>query len=96
VVHQVQRTEGVEDTLSQAGLMNRALLGITEWVERLNRTCSKVANRPVLDVAEFPWAAQVEREWHLIRDELDRLLIRKEELPGFHEIISEVRSISTD
>jgi ornithine lipid ester-linked acyl 2-hydroxylase len=96
VVHQVQRTEGVEDTLSQAGLVNRALLGISEWVERLNRTRSKVADRPVLDVADFPWAVQVEREWHLIRAELDRLLIRKEELPGFHEIISEVRAISTD
>jgi beta-hydroxylase len=96
VVDQVQRTEGVEDTVSQTGLLNRALLGISEWVERVNRKCSKVANRPVHDVAEFPWAVQVEREWHLIRAELDRLLARKDELPGFHEIISEVRSISTD
>ncbi|CDO90675.1 aspartyl/asparaginyl beta-hydroxylase domain-containing protein [Mycobacterium triplex] len=92
----VRRTEGVEDTLSRPGLVNRALMGIAEWAQGLNEKYSKLRNRPVYDVAEFPWAADVEREWHHIRAELDALLTRKEELPGCHEILSELRSISTD
>ncbi len=96
VVEQAQRTDGVEDTLSRPGLVNRTLVGVVSWAERLNWRYSKVGNRPILATSDFPWAAEVEREWQQVRAELDRLLRRKEELPGFHEIISEVRSISTD
>ena len=93
---QAQRTEGVEDTLGRPGLVNRALLDVVSWAERLNWRYSILGNRPVFATSDFPWANEVEREWHLVRAELDRLLRRKEELPGFHEIIGEVRSISTD
>ena len=79
-----------------SGLVNRAMMGIIEWAERLNEKYSKHGNRPVYDVGEFPWAMNVEREWQLIRAELNKLLVRQEELPGFHEISSEVRSLSTD
>ena len=41
-------------------------------------------------------AREVEAEWRLIRAELDRILVRKGDLPAFHEISSEVRSISSD
>ena len=92
----VRRTVGVEDTLSRPGLMNRALMGIAEWAQGLNEKYSKLSNRPVYDVGEFPWAVDVEREWHQVRAELDNLLTRKEELPGCHEICNELRSISTD
>lgn len=92
----VRRTVGVEDTLSRPGLVNRALMGIAEWAEGLNEKYSKLDNRPVYDVGEFSWAMDVEREWHLVRAELDNLLTRKEELPGCHEICGELRSISTD
>jgi beta-hydroxylase len=76
--------------------VNRALMGIAEWAQALNEKYSKLGNRPVYDVGEFPWAADVEREWPQIRAELDNLLTRKDELPGCHEILSELRSISTD
>jgi aspartyl/asparaginyl beta-hydroxylase (cupin superfamily) len=95
-VGQVRKTEGVDDTLSRPGLVNRALMGFVAWAERLNLRCSKVGNPPVYDNGTFPWAGEVEREWHLIRAELDRVLTRKDELPGFHEIAGEVRSISAD
>jgi len=96
VVAHEQRTEGVEDTLTRPGLMNRMLVGIVNWVERLNSRYSLLGNRPVFATSEFPWAARMEQDWHLVRAELDQLLTRKDELPGFHEIIGEVRSISTD
>jgi beta-hydroxylase len=91
-----QRTEGVEDTITRPGLLNRALVGVVSWAEQLNWKYSKLDNRPVFATADFPWAMEIEREWHLVRSELDRLLTRQEELPGFHEIIGEVRAISTD
>lgn len=93
---QVQKTDGVEDTLNRPGLFNRALMKMVAAAERLNLRCSKVGNPPVYDNRTFPWAAAIEGEWHLIRAELERVLVRKEELPAFHEIAGEVRSISDD
>ena len=91
-----QRTEGVDDTLSRPGLLNGLLVSAVNWVERLNVKYSVLGNRPVFATAEFPWATRMEQEWHLVHTELHQLLTRKDELPGFHEIIGEVRSISTD
>lgn len=90
------RTEGVEDTMGRPGLLNRSLSAVVNWAEGLNRSHATFGDRPVLPVSNFAWTADIERQSPAIREELDRLLIRKEELPGFHEIITEVRSISTD
>ncbi|SEP81484.1 beta-hydroxylase [Faunimonas pinastri] len=93
---QQAKTAGLEDTMSKPGLANRAITAILNYAEKLNLTHSKVGNPCVYDNRVFPWAAEVEKEWHLIRAELDRVMVRKSELPGFHEISSEVRSISDD
>src|SRR5690606_37160905 len=58
--------------------------------------CSKVGKPYVYDNTVFPWAAEVERGWPAIRAELDRVLTRKDALPGFHEISSDVATISQD
>ena len=93
---QVDRTAGLEDTMSRPGLVNRALMAMVARAEQLNLRCARHGNPPVYDNAAFPWVAALERDWRLIRAELDTILTRKDELPGFHEISSEVRSISTD
>ena len=62
-IGQVQRTEGVADTLNRPGPFNRALMAFVAWAERLNLRCSKVGNPPVYDNATFPWAAEIEGEW---------------------------------
>jgi beta-hydroxylase len=72
------------------------LMAVVAWAERLNLDYARLGNPPVYDGDAFPWAGEIEREWPLIRAELDRLLKRKNELPGFHEIASDVRSISAD
>jgi ornithine lipid ester-linked acyl 2-hydroxylase len=66
------------------------------WVERLILRYSVAGNPPVYHTADFPWAAEIESEWHLIRAELDTLLTRKDDLPGFHEVVSGVSDISND
>ena len=62
----------------------------------LNLALSKVGNPPIYDPAVFPWAGTIEREWRAIRAELDRVLTRKDELPGFHKLATDVATISHD
>jgi len=64
--------------------------------KRLNSTHAVHGNVPVFDNATFPWAAEIEREWRLIRAELDRVLARQEDLPAFHEVVSEFKTITRD
>ena len=43
-----------------------------------------------------PWIREIEREWRLVRGELDRVLTRKDDLPGFHELATDIATISQD
>ncbi len=92
---QVFHTDGIEAP-GAPRLVTRILLGIMAWVEQLNRRLSKVGNPCVYDTAQFSWVRETERQWPLIRAELDRLLLRKDELPAFHEIVPGVAAISRD
>jgi len=74
----------------------RAFMAIVAAVERLNLKYSKVGNSAIYDSAVFPWAKDVEAEWLLIRAELDKVLVRKDDLPGFHEISADVMQTSSD
>ena len=82
--------------MARPSLVTRLFMGIVAFVERLNLSCSKVGNPPIYDNAMFPWAKQIERDWRVIRTELDRVLLRQADLPGFHEISSDVATISQD
>jgi beta-hydroxylase len=44
----------------------------------------------------FPWAADIEREWLVIRRELDAVLLHKEKLPNVQDVSRDVASISKD
>ena len=88
-------TSGIKP-LARPSLVTRLFMGAVAFVERLNLTCSKVGNPPIYDNAVFPWTTEIEREWRAIRTELDRVLLRKEDLPGFHEISADVATISHD
>ena len=88
-------TEGIKP-MARPSLVTRIFMRVIAFVERLNLTCSKVGNPPIYDNAVFPWTREVEREWRAIRAELERVLMRKDDLPGFHEISSDVSTISQD
>lgn len=93
---QTGKTQGLEDTMSRQGAAARVVQGLVDKAEALNLKYAANGNPPVYPTDEFPWAREVEGEWRLIRAELDRILVRKGDLPAFHEISSEVRSISSD
>lgn len=82
--------------MARPGLVTRFFMGVVAWAERLNVSYSAVGNPPVYDNAAFPWVAEIEREWRLIRAELDGVLARKDELPSFQDISTDVRAITTD
>ena len=65
-------------------------------VERFNRAFSAVDNAPVFNNADFPWVPSVEREWRTIRTELECVIARKNELPGFQDILPDIAAISRD
>ena len=88
-------TAGIKP-MNRPSLITRTFMTVVAWVERLNLKYSKVGNPPIYDKAVFPWTAEIEHEWRAIRAELDRVLTRKEELPGFHELATDVSTISQD
>ena len=88
-------TEGIKP-LARASLITRLFMKVVAFVEGLNLSCSKVGNPPIYDNAVFPWTKDIEAEWRAIRSELDQVLTRQADLPGFHEISSDVATISQD
>lgn len=88
-------TEGIQP-MSRPSLTTRILMKIVAAVERLNVRLSKVGNPPVYDNATFPWVAEVERGFPQIRAELENVLKRKDDLPAFHDVVSDVKTITQD
>ena len=88
-------TTGIKP-LERPSLVTRLFMAMVAFVERLNLTYSKVGNPPIYDNAVFPWTKTIERNWPAICAELDRVLTRKDELPGFHELATDVAAISQD
>jgi beta-hydroxylase len=88
-------TDGLKP-LDRPSALTRFFMRVVAFAERLNRRYSKVGNPCVYDNTQFPWVAEVERASPAMRAELDHVLERQEELPGFHEIATDVSSISQD
>jgi beta-hydroxylase len=88
-------TEGLAE-MTRPSRTTRILMALVAWAERLNLKYSKVGNPPVYDRATFPWIEEVEAGWPAIRAELDRVLVRKDELPTFQEISTDVTTITND
>ena len=88
-------TSGIKP-MARPSLVTRLFMRVVAWVERLNLRCSKVGNPPIYDKAVFPWAKEIEQEWRAIHSELEQVLTRQDDLPGFHEISSDVATISQD
>lgn len=67
-----------------------------KFVETTNVKFAKNGNLPLYDKATFPWVAELEKDWKKIRAELDQVMLRRDDLPNFHDIMDEVRTITTD
>jgi beta-hydroxylase len=92
---QVFVTEGVPP-LARHSTVVRVFMAVIAFVERLNLKYAKLGNPTVYDNAAFPWAAEIERAAPAIRRELEAVLKRKDDLPSFQDIATDVTSISKD
>ena len=92
---QTWKTEGIAP-MQRPGALARLFMAIVAWAERLNLRRAKLGNPCIYDNAVFPWAAGIEREWRAIREELDRVLVRKAELPNVQDITPDAATISRD
>lgn len=89
------KTEGIA-SMERPGAVARLFMAIVAFVERLNLKLAKLGNPCFHDSAALPWVAGVEREWRLIRGELDHVLARKAELPDVQEMIADAAGLSRD
>ena len=89
------KTHGLPPISSESRL-TRCFMRVVAWAEKLNLRFSIHGNPPVYDNAVFPWADGVEAAYPDIRGELERVLLRKSELPNFQDISTDVKNISTD
>jgi beta-hydroxylase len=88
-------TAGIKP-MERPSLVTRLFMRVVQWAEGLNLRYAVHGNRPVYDSATFPWAAGIEKAHPQIRAELERLLARKDELPNFHDISTDVKTITAD
>jgi aspartyl/asparaginyl beta-hydroxylase (cupin superfamily) len=50
----------------------------------------------IYDTSLFPWARELELDWRKIRAELDQVMVFRDQMPSFHEILKEVSTITSD
>lgn len=95
VTAQTFGTGGVKP-MARPSAVTRFFMNVVAGAERLNLKFAKLGNPPVYDNAMFPWGKEIEGEWRTIRAELDNVLIRREELPSFQDIVEDVSTITQD
>jgi ornithine lipid ester-linked acyl 2-hydroxylase len=88
-------TDGIAP-MDRPGGAARFFMAVVAAAERLKLRYASLGNPCVYDNAAFPWAAEIEREWPAIRRELDRVLLRRGELPNVQDITVDARSITQD
>lgn len=88
-------TEGIAP-MDRPGLFARFFMSVVGRVERLNLRYAKYGSPCVYDNALFPWVADIEKNWTEIRTELDRVLLRRSELPNIQDITADAKSITVD
>jgi ornithine lipid ester-linked acyl 2-hydroxylase len=94
-IRQRWATDGVA-SMARPGVLARLFMSVVAFAERLNLRCARLGNPCVYDNAVFPWAARLEGEWLTIRGELDRVLVRKDEMPNVQDITADAAAISCD
>lgn len=89
------KTEGLGG-MERPGMAARIFMALVHRVERLNLRFATHGNPNLYGTEAFPWAQAIERDWRLIRGELDQVLRRKSELPNVQDITPDATSISRD
>ena len=77
-------------------LIGRFLRELVNALEIGVARASRLPDLGVYETRDFPWAGALEAGWGGVRSELDQVMMQRDRMPSFHEIISEVSTITTD
>lgn len=61
----------------QPGFVARRLFRLVSWAERKNRLAALHGNPTIYDKGVFPWVAELEGNWTVIRGELTQLMLQQ-------------------
>jgi ornithine lipid ester-linked acyl 2-hydroxylase len=77
-------------------ILGRLALSLQDRLEAAVARQSVHKDPHIYDPTLFPWAGGLERGWRSIRAELDRVMVFRDQMPSFHEILKEVSTITVD
>jgi beta-hydroxylase len=77
-------------------LLGRIGLAAQDALESFIARVSVNGDPPIYDAKAFPWVADVEADWKKIRAELDVVMVYRDQMPSFQDILKEVSTIQTD
>lgn len=69
---------------------------LQQWLESRVAAASPLGDPHIYNTQDFPWAAEIEREWSLVRKELDAVMVFRDQMPSFQDILKEVSLIQSD
>lgn len=97
VIERTRTGGGTEVARAGKPWRDRAYEGVMRILAPMERAVmqsSLVPTTPYLDPATFAWTQRLEANWTAIRDELDAVLVHRDDLPAFHEINADVSDIA--
>jgi aspartyl/asparaginyl beta-hydroxylase (cupin superfamily) len=77
-------------------LLQRAGIAAQTLLESMVAKVSRLPDVPVYELADFPWVAPLQAQWRSIRAELDAVMLHRDRIPSFHEILKEAGTITRD
>ena len=66
------------------------------FLESRIAAASLLGDPHIYNTADFPWVKPIEADWALIRKELDQLMVYRDRMPSFQDILKEVGAIQKD
>lgn len=76
--------------------LGRLALALQDRLEAAVVRVSQLPDAPVYAREQFPWVSEIEAGWREVREELDRIMVYRDQMPSFHEIMAEVSTITSD
>ena len=77
-------------------LSGRIGLALQDSLESFIAKVSVHGDPSIYETRTFPWAAELEMDWKMIRAELDAVMVYRDQMPSFQDILKEVSTIQTD
>lgn len=76
--------------------LRRLGIGFQAFLESRIAAASPLGDPHIYHTEDFPWVKSIEGDWALIRKELDQVMVYRDRMPSFQDILKEVGAIQKD